>query len=93
MGKWDDAARAAREHPELFEPTVADLEIALTRKRESLAHDEKRIACDRALVDFLKAKQAERGEPVTPGMFVEDVKRIYAEHGLKPPPGAPKGAE
>jgi hypothetical protein len=71
----------------MFEPTISDLEAGLRRKQESLAQDEKRIACDRAVIKFLQGKQAEHAEPVTPGMFVEDVKRIYAEHGLKPPGG------
>lgn len=76
---------ATRERKDFWAANVGDLEEQLRIKEQSSDFDRNRLACDRAVLAYLKEKEREFGYAVYPGLFHIEIDRIYAMHSLTPP--------
>lgn len=65
--------------------TPDQIETQWRIERDNRQHVESHEKARRMLLDFLRIKEKELGYPPVPAMVFEDVRRIYAMHGLEPP--------
>lgn len=65
--------------------TPDQIEAQWHLERDNRQHVEAHEKARRMLLDFLRVKERELGYPPVPAMVYEDVRRIYAMHGLEPP--------
>ncbi|HTE60415.1 MAG TPA: hypothetical protein VK631_08680 [Solirubrobacteraceae bacterium] len=74
-----------RERKDFWTSSPADLEEQARIKKRSNQFDTNRIACDEAVIAFLREKEKDFGYPVYPGLFHAEIDRIYAMHSLVSP--------
>jgi hypothetical protein len=74
-----------RERKDFWTATADELDEQTRIKQQSSDHDRVRIACDEAVVAFLREKEKDFGYEVWPGLFHAEIDRIYAMHGLVAP--------
>lgn len=77
-----------RERKSFWQATADELDEQLRLKTEGSRFDRQRIACDEAVIAFLREKEKDFGYEVYPELFQDDIDRIYAMHGLSSPGGA-----
>ncbi len=78
-----DAVRGVRK--DFWQCSISELEEQFRIKEESSTYDRNRILADKAVLDFLKVKNTELGYDVYPGLFENEINRIYAMHSVSVP--------
>lgn len=74
-----------RERKSFWNAGTADLDEQLRIKEQSSDFDRNRLACDRAVLAYLREQEQAFGYEVYPELFHTQIDRIYAMHGLEAP--------
>jgi hypothetical protein len=74
-----------RERKGFWDATPAELEQQMLIKEASSSRDVVRITADRAVIAFLREQEQAFGYEVYPGLFEDDINRIYRMHNVASP--------
>jgi hypothetical protein len=78
---------ATRDRKPFADSTADELDEQIKVKAESTRYDQNRLAADQIVVKLLREKEKELGYEVYPGLFHDEIDRIYSMHGIAAPWG------
>lgn len=82
-----DAAprEGGRVRKDYWDALVSELEEQIEVKEKSNTYDRNRIKAEKAVITFLRSKEAELGYEPYPGLFHAEIDRIYSMHSVTAP--------